>query len=123
MPAQSQTCWAGMLIPPRAAADDRIQKHEGKNYDHHGDHGDNAVVVRSDANLKVIYHECTHAILRQLGLNSGHSSTFRKLAVDLYDAHLPGFSFNRLEAEAIAEGVGVTVDWTFDLDEAVRNHR
>lgn len=111
--------WAGLQNPPRAASDGRLGKRHGKNYSDHGNFGENAVVVRPDANMKTVLHECAHAILREIGLNQSHSPTFRKLVLDLYDAALPGFELNRLEAEAIADGLNITVDWTFDIENYV----
>lgn len=114
--------WAGIPDPPRAATDNRIKKHSGKNYSDHGDHGENAVVVRSDTHVKTIYHECAHALLRQLGLNSGHSSSFRMLEQILLDTHLPGYDYKEIEARAIAQGLGITVDWEFDLESHVQDY-
>jgi hypothetical protein len=108
--------WAGLKNPPRAASDGRLGEQTGRNYTDHGDFGENAVVVRPDAKMRTVLHECAHAILRRIGLNSSHSPTFRKLVLDLYDAALPGFEIDRLEAKAIADGLNITVDWTFDID-------
>jgi hypothetical protein len=109
--------WAGLNELPPCSADGRLSPGSGRNYKSHSQHGKNAVTVHPEADMYVVLHECAHALLRQIGLNSDHSPTFRKLALDLYDTFLPGFELKELEAKAIAKGLGITIDWTFDIED------
>lgn len=115
--------WAGLRETPTGSVDGRIGDYNGKNYSQHGTHGKNPVVIRDRyTSIRTVYHECAHALLRALDLNATHNENFRMLELQLYDAWLPGFELDVIEAKAIARGLSLSVNWNFDIDQIVYNY-